>query len=306
MASCKLKVQALAMALASLCAPGKGNAQNKASEGSDTTASKHKYSVSVGIDSYHMSHSFRTGTNSIVTWRDCNMIGGTVGVSKRSDDGGISGLSLGFAKSVSGYSTDDDAMLTKAIRGMASFHNTRILAASLRMYKKKSKPSSITKAVEISYKRFDNIDAMFITMMEGIAVSPIYIYDDPKSHQLYHLAHIKRQYQFDLNLYDNNASKINLSAFGGPSLYMGLENWRGRDMKGAILGFELSAGMELNCELGLGGNAALVARVYVGTDQGFYSGAGLLSEKVDDSVVWDGRRRTETNIFGFSLAFKLR
>lgn len=282
-----------------------GNAKGQGA----TTENAPKTTIAVGADISNLSHSYKNGGNSIVTWRDCVMPGVTAKISQKSNDI-TRGIDIRVSKSISGSKTDDDATVpifyddeNKTDVGCISFHNINAIAIDIDAYKKSAK-KPIYKTLGVSFQKFDDTDIKLVYVAEKVLYNPVYT-DDASRCASYVLMHIRPHWAIDFEIFNNKKSSLALNGAAGPSPYLVFTNWRGRNRKQVLIGLDVGAKLELNYTYRLNSKNSLTAKFAMQTDQGAYSGVGFGYEENNTYTGWtrSSRKRTETNKIIFSLFY---
>ncbi|MDR1337707.1 MAG: hypothetical protein LBJ73_01605 [Rickettsiales bacterium] len=256
--------------------------------------------ISVSADISNLDYSYKNEANSILTWRDLNMMGASVDFESKKGWGlrGNFATSLGY-----GYSTDDD--IDNHLRALTQ-HFTKAFNIGAAAYKNK-RDGNQKIGIAANYTYFNNCkageymvsrynDQKILELANYISHGFTLTKQDQA--QRYHLIQIKPWYEYQKNLMENANCSIEVSLAGNPIAYVGIGNWNPRKKF-------------IKCGLELGGSASLkltykksfFIKVF---NQASFGYGGLSFNNFYSKKSFSYLRNTKSNTLGMSVGISFR
>jgi hypothetical protein len=277
--------------ISALCLMGSAKAQNSAN------LEENKFSVSVNYA--NMEYSYKNASNSILTWRDLNMVGISLDWFKNNR-----GIYAHFAKSLGyGYSTDDD--IANGLTVLTQ-HHTKSLHTTMGAYKKLADKNQSV-GIGLDYKYFNNCKAgkgAFISANDeekilGLAqnISQGFHTAPNKRGQKYHLSKLKMYYEYQKDLINKMNNSFGFAIRGIPSFFVGYGDWS-KDKK------FIDCGIELGCRVAIKytGKKKFFIEIFNESSLGGY---GLIVNNIHSKHSADMLKNTKDNILGISVGMNL-
>ncbi|MDR1207154.1 MAG: hypothetical protein LBK26_01955 [Rickettsiales bacterium] len=256
--------------------------------------------ISVSADILNLDYSYKNKANSILTWRDLNMMGASIDFESKKGWGvrGNFAVSLGY-----GYSTDDD--IDNHLKSLTQ-HFTKAFRIGAAAYKNK-RGGNQKIGIAADYTYFNNCkagnsmiskynDQKILELAEYISQG--FILKKHDQAQRYHLIQIKPWYEYQKNLMENANCSIDALLAGNPIVYAGIGNWNINKKF-------------IKCGLELGGSAALkltykknfFIKIF---NQASFGYGGLSFNNSHSKKDVSFLRNTKSNILGMSVGVSFR